>query len=61
MYEKIDLIAGLDIGTTKTSVIVAERDRYTGEAQIIGVGSVPSAGLRKGLIVNFEQVVRSVS
>ena len=61
MYEKIDLIAGLDIGTTKTSVIVAEKDRRTGEAQIIGVGSAPSMGLRKGLIVNFEQVVRSIS
>ncbi len=61
MYEKIELIAGLDIGTTKTSLIVAERDRHTGEAQIIGVGSARSVGLRKGLIVNFEHVVKSIA
>lgn len=52
------LIAGLDLGTSKITVVVAERDR--GEAQIIGVGQAPSSGIRKGLIVNLDQAVRSV-
>lgn len=52
------LIAGLDLGTSKITVVVAERDRD--EAQIIGVGQAPSSGIRKGLIVNLEQAVRSV-
>lgn len=53
-----ELIAGLDLGTSKITVVVAERDGD--EAQIIGVGQAPSNGIRKGLIVNLEQAVRSV-
>lgn len=53
-----ELIAGLDLGTSKITVVVAER---AGDgAQIIGVGQAPSSGIRKGQIVNLEQAVRSV-
>ncbi|WP_164925150.1 cell division protein FtsA [Thermanaerovibrio acidaminovorans] len=55
-----ELLVGLDLGTTKVSVVVAERESRTGEAQIIGIGSAPSNGMRKGLIVNLEQAIRSV-
>ncbi|MDR3264509.1 MAG: cell division protein FtsA, partial [Synergistaceae bacterium] len=42
-------------------MIVAERDPRAPEAaQIIGIGAAPSQGIRKGLIVNLEQAVRSV-
>lgn len=53
-----EIIAGLDLGTSKITVVVAERDRD--EAQIIGVGQAPSSGIRKGMIVNLDQAVRSV-
>jgi cell division protein FtsA len=53
-----ELLAGLDIGTSKTTVVVAERGRDG--AEIIAVGQAPSSGIRKGLIVNLDQVVRSV-
>ena len=53
-----ELIAGLDLGTSKITVVIAERDGD--EAQIIGVGQAPSSGVRKGLIVNLDQAVRSV-
>lgn len=53
-----ELICGLDLGTSKITVVVAERDGE--EAQIIGVGQAPSSGIRKGLIVNLDQAVRSV-
>ena len=55
-----ELIAGLDLGTSKVTVVVAERDKDGDEAQIIGVGQAPSNGIRKGLIVNLDQAVRSV-
>jgi len=55
-----ELLVGLDLGTSKVAVVVAERDERTGEAQIIGVGQAPSYGVRKGLIVNLEQAVNSV-
>ncbi|MBI4826831.1 MAG: cell division protein FtsA [Nitrospirae bacterium] len=52
------LIVSLDIGTVKTSVIAGE----TGEAglRIIGRGSAPSRGLRKGAVINIEDAVESV-
>lgn len=53
-----EIIAGLDLGTSKISVVIAERDGD--EAQIIGIGQAPSNGIRKGLIVNLDQAVRSV-
>jgi cell division protein FtsA len=54
------LLAGLDLGTSKVTVVVAEREYESEEAQIIGVGQAPSNGIRKGLIVNLDQAVRSV-
>lgn len=55
-----ELLAGLDLGTSKVTVVVAEREQGGEEAQIIGVGQAPSNGIRKGLIVNLDQAVRSV-
>ncbi len=51
---------GLDLGTSKITVVVAERDGPSGEAQIIGMGQAPSHGIRKGLIVHLDQAVRAV-
>ena len=45
-----ELIAGLDLGTTKVCAIVAERTEDG--LDIIGFGSVPSKGLKKGVVVN---------
>ena len=55
-----ELLVGLDLGTSKVTVVVAEREQGGEEAQIIGVGQAPSNGIRKGLIVNLDQAVRSV-
>lgn len=55
-----ELLVGLDLGTSKITVIVAERESDAEGAQIIGVGQAPSNGIRKGLIVNLDQAVRSV-
>ena len=55
-----DLLVGLDLGTSKVTVVVAERGAEGDEAQIIGVGQAPSNGIRKGLIVNLDQAVKSV-
>jgi cell division protein FtsA len=55
-----DLLVGLDLGTSKVVVVVAEREARTGEAQIIGVGQAPSHGIRKGLIVNLDHAVQAI-
>lgn len=59
-YRDPEILVGLDLGTSKITVVVAERDGSSGDAQIIGVGQAPSNGIRKGLIVHLDQAVRSV-
>ncbi len=56
---KGDRIVGLDIGTTKICAIVAEADQ-SGQLKITGVGSSPSDGLKRGVVVNVEKTVRSI-
>ena len=50
-----ELIVGLDIGTTKICAVVGERSD-TG-IDIIGIGTSPSKGLRKGVVVNIDETV----
>ncbi len=58
MARKDDLVVGLDIGTTKVCAIVGE---VTHDGiDIIGIGSHPSRGLRKGVVVNIEATVESI-
>ncbi len=54
------VVVGLDIGTTKICTVVAERSA-DGATRIIGVGMVPSYGLRKGVVVNLESTIDSVA
>jgi cell division protein FtsA len=53
-----DIIVGLDIGTTKICAVVGEATG--GAINIIGIGTHPSIGLRKGVVVNIESTVESI-
>ena len=53
------LIVGLDIGTTKVCAVVGE-ERADGQVAVLGVGQRPSAGLRKGVVVNVEETVAAI-
>ena len=53
------MIVGLDIGTSKVVAIVAEVG-IDGEIEIVGIGSHPSRGLKKGVVVNIESTVQSI-
>ncbi|HEX6765005.1 MAG TPA: cell division protein FtsA [Polyangiaceae bacterium] len=52
------IVVGLDLGTTKVSAVVGEVDQDG--ITILGVGNVPCRGLRKGVVSNIDQTVRSV-
>jgi cell division protein FtsA len=52
------IIVGLDIGTTKICAVVGEVVHDT--VEIIGVGTHPSEGLRKGVVINIEKTVNSI-
>ncbi|MGD2075904.1 MAG: cell division protein FtsA [Gammaproteobacteria bacterium] len=54
-----NMIVGLDIGTSKVVAIVGEVSPQ-GEIEIIGIGSHPSKGLKKGVVVNIESTVHSI-
>jgi len=53
-----ETIAGLDIGTTKTCAIIAANgpDGF----EIIGIGEAPSLGMRKGVVTDLEETVKSI-
>jgi len=55
-----DLVVGLDIGTSKISCLVAEV-RPDGSLNVIGLGTHPSSGLRRGVVVNIEATVDAIS
>ena len=52
------LIVGLDIGTTKVCAIVAERTENG--VDIVGIGTHPSKGLRKGVVIDIDATVLSI-
>jgi cell division protein FtsA len=55
---KHETVCGLDIGTTKTCTVVA----VNGSAglEIVGVGEAPSFGMRKGVVVDLEETIKSI-
>ena len=58
MQRREDIVVGLDIGTTKICAVVGE---VSGDGiSIIGIGTHPSIGLRKGVVVNIETTVESI-
>jgi cell division protein FtsA len=61
MVRKADknVIVGLDIGTSKVVALVGEITA-DGSIEVIGLGSQPSRGLKKGVVVNIESTVQSI-
>lgn len=53
------MIVGLDIGTSKIVAIVAEIDG-DGNIEIVGMGSHPSQGLKKGVVINIDSTVNAI-
>nr|MDP2190361.1 cell division protein FtsA [Rhodoferax sp.] len=54
-----DLVVGLDIGTAKVMVVVAEV-LPNGELKLAGLGVAPSNGIKRGVVVNIEATVQSI-
>ena len=60
MPPKSNLIVGLDIGTTNITVVLGEL-RQDNRIDVVGVGTSPSKGLRKGVVINIEATVSSIA
>ncbi len=59
MVKPSNMIVGLDIGTTKICCIIGEINDQGG-LDVIGIGTHPSKGLRKGVVINIESTVESI-
>mgnify|MGYP000550573459 FL=1 len=55
-----DLLIALDVGTTKVCTIIGAPNPEDDSLEIIGVGSHPSYGLKKGSVVNIDKTIRSI-
>jgi cell division protein FtsA len=55
------IIAGIDIGTDKICTIIASVSPETNKTNVIGVASLPSAGLRKSQIVDIEEAIAAIT
>ena len=56
---KKEIIAGLDLGTTKVCAVIAERiDQH--KVDILGFGVAPSEGLNKGLVANIGKTAEAI-
>ena len=54
------IVSGIDVGTSKITTLIATCTEE-GDAQVIGVSTVPSQGLRKGQVVNIEEATAAIS
>jgi len=59
MSRSEDIVVGLDVGTTKICAIIGELNA-DGMVDVIGVGSSPSRGLRRGVVVNIDHTVSAI-
>lgn len=55
-----DLVVGLDIGTSKVTCLVVEAFP-DGQFEVIGIGTQPMSGLKRGVVVNIEATVDAIS
>ena len=53
------MIVGLDIGTSKVVAVVGEVN-LDGDIEVVGIGSHPSRGMKKGVVVNIESTVNAI-
>lgn len=58
MAKKKERIAGIDIGTTKICTAIGQSEH--GRLRLLGAGTAPSKGLRKGIVVNLSETIQSI-
>jgi len=58
--EREAVLVGIDVGTSKVCALIGEVGR-DGKLTIMGHGTVPASGLKKGVVINIDQTVRSIA
>ena len=57
--EREAVLVGIDVGTSKVCALIGEVAR-DGRLTIMGHGTVPASGLKKGVVINIDQTVGSI-
>src|SRR5919202_4353838 len=60
LVEREAVLVAIDVGTSKVCALIGEVGR-DGRLTIMGHGTVPASGLKKGVVVNIDQTVRSIA
>jgi len=55
------IIVGIDVGSSNVRTIIAQQIRGEEQPRIIGVGSVPSVGMRRGAIIDMDDVAKTIN
>lgn len=58
---KEQIFVGLDVGSSAIRVVIGKQESEIGHPSIIGVGEAPSLGIRRGVIVDIDEAVSSIS
>lgn len=58
---KGDIVVGIDVGSAQVRTVIAQAFAEEEQPRVIGVGVAKSSGLRKGMIVDLEEAVKSVN
>ncbi|MFH1769793.1 MAG: cell division protein FtsA [Parcubacteria group bacterium] len=53
-------VCGIDIGNSSVKTVIADMNTETGRPRIIGIGNAQSNGLRRGIVVDMEEVIKSI-
>ncbi|MCW3804239.1 cell division protein FtsA [Plebeiibacterium marinum] len=59
MSNQSNLIAAIDIGTTKIVAVVGQKDD-SGRLNVVGIEKVPSTGVKRGVVLNIEETVNAI-
>ncbi len=59
--DKRDIIASLDVGTSKVAVLIGKTSPDTAQVDVIGIGYAPVHSLRKGVVIDLEATISSIS
>ena len=63
MKSNLPVIAGLDIGSSKVTVVIGVVNQSAGSdpvVEVVGVGTAPNIGIRQGVVVNIEATTESI-
>jgi len=61
MAKKEDMLVGLDIGSSNVRVVIGKTDPEKQLPSVVGIGSHVARGIRKGMVVDLEEAVSSIS